>query len=592
MKLGDLSKAYVRGDKVTLLDAVRSLEDYYKQPVTTLLPLCSLLRLSGKPYTLVNHFVMEPMFRVPIARRILWKCARQISKSTSLVARGLLHSAIIPYLQTLFVTPRYEQIRRLSRNYARPFIHESFIRDLLVDENCSQAVLQRSFLNGSTMFFSFAFLDCERVRGLSCSSLNLDEVQDIDYDFIPIIRECTAASRVGPLITYSGTPKTLDNGIQAMWEDSSQAEWVTRCGGCGYWNMAAVHADLMKMIGRQTVVCAKCDKQIDPRNGHWYHTQGSDHQDFPGYHVPQVIMPMHYEDSEKWSELLSKRSGKGNYSEAKFLNEVLGESADQGVKLVTITDIRKASVLGPNEFNRMVDRFRKCSVRVLAVDWGGGGEEEVSFTTIALVGKNSSSGRIECHYCERFHTGYSHTDEAKKLLYYFTQAGCQYFAHDYGGSGSVRETLMIQAGMPVDRIINFMYVRATTRDIVYYNKPAVGEFRGYWAVDKARSLVLQAVCVKTGAVVLPEYESSKDVTHDMLALMEDKHEMAAGSDVYLIRRQPKLPDDFAHALNFGSLAVWHTQQQYPDLSSLKDIKLSEAQLNLAAPPNAFRELGR
>jgi hypothetical protein len=148
---------------------------------------------------------------------------------------------------------------------------------------------------------------------------------------------------------------------------------------------------------------------------------------------------------------------------------------------------------------------------------------------------------------------------------------------------------MIQAGLPPDRIIGFEYVRAHARDIVYYKKPFQGEMRGRWMLDKARSLVLQAVCIKSGIILLPEYDSSKLVTHDLLALMEDKHEMPKGADMYLITRVPKQSDDFAHALNYGCMAIWHATQNYPDLSSVQGIKMSEEQLNLANPPNAFRE---
>lgn len=556
------------------------------------MPLCGLLQLYGKPYHLRRHFPMEPLFKLPVPRKILLKCARQVSKSTSVSARGVLHSASFEHLRTLFVTPRYEQIRRLSSNYVRPFIVDSVLQSLLVDVTCTQAVLQRSFSNGATMYFSFAFLDCDRVRGISADNLVLDEVQDIDYDFVPIVRECLSASDIG-LSLFSGTPKTLDNGIQQMWEDSSQAEWVTKCDGCGYWNMASIHADLMKMIGATTVVCARCDKPINPAVGHWYHTAGREHPDFHGYHIPQVIMPMHYENPEKWNELKGKRSGRGNYSEAKFLNEVMGESADMGVKLITISDIKAASTLGKNDFSTAVDAFRRCKVRVLAVDWGGGGEEEISFTVAGLIGLDALTGKIGCYYCERFHAGYSHTEEAQKLLYLFTQASCNFFAHDFGGAGSVRETLMIQAGLPLERIIGFMYTRAAARDhMIAYKPPVQGELRGYYSLDKARSLVLQAACLKSGAILLPEYESSHLVTRDLLALMEDKQDSRTSSDIYLIRRQPKMSDDFAHVLNFGSCAIWHTEQNYPDLSLLKEIKLSAEQLSIANPPNAFRELGR
>ena len=185
--------------------------------------------------------------------------------------------------------------------------------------------------------------------------------------------------------------------------------------------------------------------------------------------------------------------------------------------------------------------------------------------------------------------GYNHQDEAALLLKLFTETGCHIFAHDYGGSGAVRETLMIQAGLPMSRIMNISYVRATSKNILYYNPPvAQGTSRGYYALDKARSLVLQATCLKSGVIQLPEYESAKDITRDLLALLEDKHEMPGGSDVYLIRRQPKLSDDFAHSLNFGCVAIWHSKQNWPDLATVNQIRLPDNLVQELQPPTGER----
>jgi hypothetical protein len=579
------------GQEPTAVEILRAMSILYQNNPTTKVPLLGMLSLDGKTYSLKDHFPFEPLFRIQRPKRLVLKCGRQVAKSTSISADGVISAACAPVnnpLRILYVTPRYEQVRRLSVNSVRPFINHSMIKPLLVDESCVQQVLQRSFLNGSSLFFSFAFLDCDRIRGLAgIHWINYDEVQHLDYDFIPIIHQTTAATKMGMSI-YSGTPLTLENGLETLWQQSSKAEWVIPCRCCGRWNMPSIHCELVKMIGLRTIVCAFCDKPINPRDkdAHWYHTD-KHNPNFHGYHVPQTIMPMHYDDPEKWLELLGARDGTlPGSSKQKFYNEVLGESAEMGIRLVTKQDIIDASVLGPNDFKKCIDKFRRCKVRVLAVDWGGGGIDEISYTTAALVGLNASTGKIECHYCLRFHAGHNHDQEAKELLNLFREGACHWFAHDFGGAGSVRETLMIQAGLPLKNILGFSYVKASTnRNMVVYHPPAIGEIRGYHSLDKSRSLVLQAVCVKGKMISLPEYESSKNITHDMLALMEDKHEMPGGSDIYLIRRQPKMSDDFAHSLNFGSIAIWHTEQRYPDLSAIQGYKLSQAQLDIAAPQN-------
>lgn len=563
--------------------------------VDSLIPLASMLRLRGKPYSLKDHFPFEPLFRKNLTKRTLYKCGRQVAKSTSIAASGVLRCAGQSWLSMLYVTPLSTQIRRLSSLYVKPFINHSLLKPVLVDNGCVQTVYLREFSNASLMHFSFAYLDVERVRGIMCDWINFDEVQDMDWEYIPIILESKSASSLG-LSCYTGTPKSLDNTIEALWRDSSQAEWVTKCEACGYHSVAGVNYDLLKMLGKTTVVCARCSKPIQPRNGFWRHFREPSREDTSGmmfgYHVPQAIMPMHYEDVDKWKELLAKSEGRMGYGKSKFFNEVLGESCDLGLTLVTETDIIAASKLGntKNEFVEACRQLSKSKLRIMGVDWGGGGAEGTSFTVVVLLGLNpAKNGRIDCYYAERFPLSLSRDAEIATILDYFRRSGCHFIAHDYGGAGDVREAILVQAGMPLERIVNVAYTVAPKRNIFYWEAPVHGEVRGYFGLDKPRSLVLQAYCIKGGLITLPEYESSKDVTSDLLNLIEERKEVPRASDLVLIRRRPKFPDDFSHALNYGCVAMWHKEQRWPDLTVVKNLQLTQEQLTFAKPPRNLTE---
>ena len=105
--------------------------------------------------------------------------------------------------RTLYVTPLYEQIRRFSNNYVRPFIDRSPIKPLWSGTSTENSVLQRSFKNLSMMIFSFALMDADRVRGISADKVAIDEVQDMDPDHLPIIREVMSHSKYG-LFQFTG----------------------------------------------------------------------------------------------------------------------------------------------------------------------------------------------------------------------------------------------------------------------------------------------------------------------------------------------------------------------------------------------------
>jgi len=166
------------------------------------------------------------------------KTGRQVGKSTVGSAHGVITCTSIPYFRTLYVTPLFEQVRRLSNNYVRPFVEQSPIRNLWIGNSTENSVLQRSFRNYSMMQFSFASLDADRVRGVRADKIVIDEVQDIDQDHIPIIKETMSASPWA-LSQFSGTPKTPENTIEGLWLMSSQAEWCIPCRNCKKLNVSA-----------------------------------------------------------------------------------------------------------------------------------------------------------------------------------------------------------------------------------------------------------------------------------------------------------------------------------------------------------------
>lgn len=545
-----------------------------------LLPLC--LTLQGKPYDLSDHYPFSPLFKTQMPRTTVIMSGRQVSKSTSLASHGVMLANSIPYFRTLYVTPLYEQIRRFSNNYVRPFIDRSPIKSLWSGTNTENSVLQRSFKNLSVMLFSFALLDADRVRGISTDKICLDEVQDMDPDHIPIIRETMSHSSYG-ILQCTGTPKSLDGPLEALWRRSSQAEWFIPCYSCGAWNIPSLEYHIHEMIGPHHndiseacpgTVCHKCRRPIFPRHGHWVHRYPERRELFSGYHVPQIIMPLHYARDDKWAELLAKREGWGNTSTATFHNEVLGISVDAGQKLVSETELRAAATLpwknNPNSPDpQVMAQLPRYETRVLAVDWGGGGEEGVSFTTLALLGYHSS-GMIDLLWGKRLVASQEHLREAREVLHWVRAFRCHVLAHDYTGAGVVRETVLVQAGFDLERVMAMQYVRAASSNLMRYVPATVLHNRAHYRLDKTRSLLYTFQALKLRLLRTFDYDYRNDddpgLLHDFLALVEEKTESRLAGDIYTITRNPMLTDDFAQAVNIGCAACWHINGSWPNFS--------------------------
>lgn len=585
----------------SLIQAHRFLRQARIPTLRPMLPL--LLRLKGKPYTLKNYFPFEPFFRTRVPKRVLLKTGRQVSKSTSLAAQGVVFSNSIPYFSTLYVTPLFEMIRRFSHQYVREFLEGSPAKRLMVGTHTVNQILQRSFLNGSSMFFSYAFMDAERTRGIPADKNVIDEIQDMQYEFLQIIHETLSGSPWG-MIQYAGTPKSLENTMQVLWEETSQAEWAIKCrvGGCNQWNIPAHEWDLLDMIGpwsrdigpdRPGVVCAHCRKPIDPRYGQWTHRYPERRWKFAGYHVPQIIMPMHYANHEKWDVLVGKMQGRSNTTFKTFLNEVCGESCDEGSKILTVTDLKEAASLPwPNSWQEAIKRRKNYTHCIVAVDWGGGGgrvssssakkkgDEQrlrTSYTSIAVMGR-LPNGNIDVIWGHRSLRTHDWEYEARLVLEILTKFKATHIVHDYGGAGAGREVLIAQAGFPLSNIVPCKYHGAASHSIMVH-KPATEDHpRDWYSVDKSRALVTVCGCIKHGLIRFFQYDhhgaDNAGLLHDFLALIEEKVTSRIGTDAYYITSNPNMSDDFAQAVNIGACTLWYMNKDWPNIAEAAKFKLS------------------
>lgn len=566
--------------------------------LTSIMPL--LFNLNGKPYTLADYFPFEPFYNTRLCRNMVWKTGRQVSKSTNQASQGVLFSNTLPYFHTLFVTPQFELIRRFSGNYVAPFITESPVRGLFLDSSCANNVLQRSFRNKSIMYFSFALLDCDRIRGLSCAKVAYDEVQDLDPAFIPIIREVMSASPFG-ISQYTGTPKTLDNTIESLWLDSSMAEWIIPCRACNHWNIPTLEHDLDDMLGpafvereiserMPAVVCAKCSRPINPRDGSWQHAKPELRFEFSGYHVPQLLMPMHYADPDKWAVLQGKRMGFGRTPINVFYNEVCGESFDHGTKLLTVTDLKAAATLHENDYTTAI-RIAQSGIYtqiVLGVDWGGGGVAEDSFTATAVVGM-LPNGKLEVIYGWRSLSPNEPIKEAIMVLNLLRDFNCSHLVHDFGGAGSLRETIIAQSGLPENRIIPVAYQRVGVGPMMNWKRfNERTKKRSHHMLDKARSLQYTCELIKHKYIRFFKYDhkgpDNPGLLHDFLSLVEDNVDNRHGNNIFTVIRNKKAgPDDFAHAVNMGACALFHGRDDWPDIALETDLHIDPSVLNVLAP---------
>lgn len=534
-----------------------------------------VLRLEDRPFTMRDHFPLRPLLNKQLPQRTVIKAGRQIGKSTSVSAACVLRAFALPHFKIMIVTPLKSQVTNISNNYIKPFIVTSPLHKLLVDPKCVKSTLYKEFKNGSRIILMYALLDVARTRSYPNDLLVIDETQDFDIEHIPVIRETLTASK-WRLELFTGTPLSRDGTLEQLWEESSQCELVIKCTSCGFWNIPALEHHLVRMIGplrddiserRPATVCAKCGVPINPRQGKWVARHPDRHKFSAGYHVPQIIMPMHYANFSRWRELLDKQAGKGPTPLYRFINEVLGESYDESVAIITSKDLAAAAKLGENSIENALRRrpaYRYCA---LGVDWGGGGRSGLSLTTIAFAGL-TASGNIEISFAERIVTETDPKSEARRIVHIFRQLMPTFIAHDYTGAGNVREAYLVEWGISEQQLAP-MYFLGTSTNFMIVPTLMTAKNRTYYKMDKTKAYQFVCAAIKEGKILFfdGELDAGQKLLNDFLVLREERHYTPSGRESYRIIKGKNACDDFAAATAMACVALWHATGMWPALTT-------------------------
>lgn len=553
-------------------------------PVYNLAPILpGLLTISTEdrgrgPMRLDDYFPFEDTFSTLQPPKIVHRSSRQIGKTVQIAARLILECAMRPGTRVVVVTPLQEQSDLLSNQIFKPLIESSPVRILLSDRGALGNVRIKPFINDSMLQFSYALGDTLRLRSKTGRILYADEAQHLDSQDLPAIEQTLSASKT-PQTWISGTSLTKDTFLETEWNYSSQGVWQIHCGACGFENICCIEPDghLLAMIGpprddiseaRPGLLCKGCQQPVNPRFGRWIHRFPERLPECAGYHAPQPIFPIHYSHPNKW-RILHGRMG-GRYSTAKFYNECLGEAYDLAYKVVSIDDLRKAATLGPNTLDEARRRCRDYRVVVAGVDWGGGGDDGVSRTKVAMCGLNNQGG-VDVFFGFGFQPTTDRIAEGREVCRLASICQAHLICHDIGGGiGTASEAAFTYSGWPQERIVRMKYVGVDTGNTrPEFHEPVGERMLGYYTIHKSKTLQFLSQAIKYGLIRFFEYDykgpDEPGHLHDFLSLVEDKVDTPTGQTYRIRRSSNTVCDDFSAAVNYGIQALWYYTQSWPEL---------------------------
>lgn len=376
-----------------------------------------LMQFDGRPYLPAIY---------ASGHNLILRASRQVEKSTFLCNTILFEAVRRPGSSLLLVCPRQEQARMLFRDRLQPAVLDSpLVRRMLLGRRSSRLQFSHShFANGSSLFLRAAFRSADGVRGISADILLVDEFQDIASGDLPVLQETLSHSPHARTI-LTGTPKLIDNQLEAMFRQSTANEWTIDCTGCGL----AVILD-ERALGPTGIRCPSCQANLDTTTGHWVPrnptaTWGD------GFWVNHLMVPW-----VNFDEVLERQR---IYDLARFKNEVLGLSTTLGEHVVTRAELEACCTDRPMANSAGDIPAWAAPHVVIGIDWGGGGTS----CTVMVVGYMNRDYAFEvCHF-SRFRA-----DEDPNRVLDCVAEGCRKFgarwiAADGGGNGHVQNRLLL-----------------------------------------------------------------------------------------------------------------------------------------------------
>jgi hypothetical protein len=491
-----------------------------------------MLFFEGKPISFKNYHLAQQILDTKANIKMI-KAGRQVSKSMTLMEDMMADIITTPFKKLLYVAPQVDHVRAFSLERIGDRVEESPIfRKHYINKDSIKNMGHRTFANNSGIYFR-AQTQIKIIRGLSVHKICYDEIQDLLSETI-IIADETMSGRETFEKWYTGTPLTVQNYIETLWNMSSKIVPILIC------EFGHHQVPYLGNISPDHIRCrvGKCNAKIDVRKA-YLKRMGKKDADICGFWVPQIALPLHTENEEKWKVLVHKHK---NLPPEKFLNEVMGISAGQGVFLVSEKDLRKCckDFRDGSEFD-MWQHYHPPHTHGIREMWCGidwAVTNRVSFTVICVGGFDEETNRFrvvhatKCQDPDPLRT----LDQICEII---TKFGVSQIGADWGAGYMQNRMLEARLNMPVMRM---MY--AQDRVPMAYDKAG-----GLYKASRTLTLLNSFNQMRAQRIHFFKWKEFEEFAEHILAEFFEGDEDNLGNAKLKFDHPPEKPDDFLHAFS-------------------------------------------
>lgn len=488
-----------------------------------------------------DYKLLEPFYN-STAPRVLIKAGRQIGKSYAIAGKQTLKSSLVGYYNILTAHPLAKQSQKFCKLYIDEIFDESpLLRTRITSskKNLTNTLTLKKLSNKSELHFTYLGDDASRIRGTSVRDVYWDEIQNIMSETIPIAEQCTSAYP-DPNFSYTGTPLTLSNTMELLWRKTTMCEPYITCSRCNHRNFCTL-PEVYKMITKKGLVCQKCQILLSMEDiyGATYQIGNpTKKEEFEGFHIPQIFVP----NAHKIINGIKKRWNKifydfESYNEFEFATEILGISFDTGGKPITLSKLQECCT------ERNMGKYKPGDYvhKVLGVDWGYATSRSLTVVTVIGIKRD---GTIDVLYAKkyRYNDRLGQIDEFVKL---YRQFNCSAIAADRGVG--ITDNAIFRTKVGYECVYEYQYCES--KQTLKFN-----EQEAYYSTSKRITMSLLFTALNKNHITFPKYEEFEDFFNDVLSVCEEVRESPFGIKKFY-NRNPEIPDDFIHALNFAIITA-------------------------------------
>jgi hypothetical protein len=486
-----------------------------------------MLHLDNKPFDLSDRPYLKALYNTPCKRNV-YRFSRQCEKSSTIAAKMAMYGSIIPGFKSLYVSPVAKQTRVFSTVRLKEFLDSPFIRKNLIDKTCAEAVFFKELTNKSKFFLEYAFLTPDRCRGISADWVLIDEIQDFNHSYVPVIEESATHSKY-KYFTYAGTPKTMENTIEYYFEKSTQRELCIKCQHCNHWQIGLG----LKNIGQDGLICEKCERNLERTTMEWVRGVPLEKSIYEGWHLNALCVPW-----TDWKEILVKRE---LYSPQRFHNEVLGLPFDNGLKPITMSELisscKDRLMAEPNS--------GYSSPLIAGVDWSV--TSDVSDTVLTIGEFMPYPSKFRIHYMKIYPESMADPrEQVKDIIDICRKFNVSMIGADWG-AGSVTNLSLVEA-FGMGRVVQFFHTGNQQERIKFNKKRFIYTTnRTFVMADLFNDFI-------KGKIELFNWDQFKPFANQILNIYQDVREMQQKETLYYDHR-PDKKDDAFHSILFCRLAA-------------------------------------